>query len=272
MSGLASKQFNIAAHYDVMAQLDQDVHDDHELARSETELALRLIGETTPRSVFLPCFGTGRHIAALLAHGVQRIVGVDLSPECVTKALRAHGHDPRVRLEVGDLCTWQSHEEFDASILLGNSFGDITNPDLLDRVTAGMVRSLRPSGRFVMDYIGTGYLPRCEAGTTTTWNATLNGRNVRDARTPVFDPATNVMSIHVKATDAESGTVTWQGRYDKLVLTDDEVVAMFANNEVSLQRLGVATELNRYYANHAGELGMIARSTWWLGTKETLAV
>lgn len=267
MSDQSPTQFDIAAHYDVMAQLDADVHDDHALAESEASLALRLIGETMPRSVFLPCFGTGRHITALLALGVQRIVGVDLSPECVAKALRAHGHDPRVRLEVGDLRTWQSPEEFDASILLGNSYGDCTDLVLLRHVTRGMTGPLRPGGTFIMDYIGEGYLDRCAAGTTTTWDATLNGRNVRDARTPVYNPEACIMSIHVSVTDAISGIMTWRGRYDKRILTDGEVVTTFDQHGVSMQRLGVATKLNPYYAHHAGELGMIARSTWWTGTK-----
>lgn len=268
MSGRPPTQFNIAAHYDVMAQLDQDVHDDTDLAETEAALALRLIGETVPRSVFLPCFGTGRHINALLTLGVQRIVGVDLSPECVAKAQRAHGHDSRVKLTVGDLCTWRTPEKFDASILLGNSYGDCTDPVLLRDVTRGMVTPLGAGGTFIMDYIGEGYLDRCAARTTTTWDATLNGRNVRDARTPVFDPDARIMSIHVDVTDAISSTTTWRGRYDKRILADDEVTAAFSQHGVSVRRLGVATELNpRYYAHHAGELGMIARSAWWIGTK-----
>src|SRR3989344_4308206 len=112
-------QFNIAGHYDVMAELDADVHDDALLSRTEVALALRLIGDA-PRSVFLACFGTGRHIAALLAAGVKRIVGVDLSPKCVAKARRQWAGDQRVELHVGDLATWRTRERFDVCILLGN--------------------------------------------------------------------------------------------------------------------------------------------------------
>lgn len=267
----APEQFQISAHYDVMAQLDQDVHDDVPLSQSEAALALRLIG-SVPRRVFLPCFGTGRHIPALLAAGVQEIVGVDLSPACVAKAKAAYGQDPRVRLEVGDLLTWPnqgSQDQFDAVILLGNSFGDCIDPETLAALTLAMVRPLRPGGSFLMDYIGQGYLDRCAGNVTSVWDAMLDGQPVKDCRTPSLDASGRVMTIKVVArSSGEEKSVRWSGAYQKRILSESEVATLFTDCGVTLRPVGPATTLNSsYYGSHGGELGMIARSTWWRGIK-----
>ncbi len=261
-------QFDVARHYDVMEQLDRDVHDNSALAWAEVGTAIRLIGHV-PRSVFLPCFGTGRHINALLWSGVQRIVGVDLSPKCVAKALKSHGQDPRVQLHIGDLTTWRTNERFDASILLGNSFGDVVDPDLLLRITRGMIDPLAKDGAFLMDFIGQGYLDRCRVGKTVVWQAELDGTPVNDARTPRFDPTTGIMTINVKVTDRATDRKVWRGAYQKLILGDDQVVDHFARVGMPVHSCGKATDLNPYYKLDTGELGMIARSTWWLGNSTT---
>jgi hypothetical protein len=245
-----------------MAELDKDVHDNTRLSESEVAAAIGLLG-SVPHSVFLPCFGTGRHIAPLLALGVKRIVGVDLSPACVEKAKRIHGRDFRVSLHIGDLGSWRSHERFDACILLGNSFGDIVNTRVLERVTLGMVEPVISDGAFLMDYIGEGYLDRC--GTTTRWESNLGDTLVFDDRTPRYDPRTGVMSIDVRAASAEDGDLIWSGCYQKIVLSQDAVREHFARVGVEIAPLGLATTLNSYYLDHEGNLGMIARSTWWIG-------
>lgn len=261
------RQFDIGDHYDAMEQLDRDVHDDHELSATEVDTALALVGRV-PRSIFLPCFGTGRHIARLLERGVQRIVGVDLSPKCVEKARRDFGHDPRVELVVGDLRAWRTPEQFEAGILLGNSFGDIVDQTVLGQVTEGMVAPLERRGAFVMDYIGQGYLDRARARVASTWDAAINGILVNDRRTPRYDEETGIMSIDVQATAKDDGRVVWTGCYQKIILDDSRLVDHFTRRGVDMTARGRAVDLNRdYYAKHGGELGMIARSTWWTGQK-----
>lgn len=261
-------QFSIADHYDVMAELDRDVHDDEHLSATEADAALALVG-MVPRSVFLPCFGTGRHIPRLLERGVDRVVGVDLSPVCVEKARRLFHGDSRVELHVGDLSTWQTSERFDTAVLLGNSFGDIINRELLLAVTRGMVAPVRTGGAFVMDYIGQGYLDRCESGKTTTWQAVLHEQQVEDRRTPSFNFASRVMTINVEAVAVNGAEhVLWRGYYQKLILDHREVQHHFAEVGMDIRSCGRATEVNAaYYHGHEGELGMIARSTWWVGKK-----
>lgn len=261
-------QFDIPAHYNVMAELDSDVHDDLALAATEAELVLRLIGDA-PRRMFLPCCGTGRHIVPFRQRGAGRIVGVDLSPRCLAKARELAWLDGRtVHLALGDLAVWRTQEQFDAAVCLGNSFGDITDPATLAAVTAGMVHPVRSGGAVVFDYIGENFLDRCREGQTAEWDAVLCGRKAKDRRTPRFDRATRIMTIDVVVTARDDGAELWRGSYQKRVLSDAELVAHFASAGVHLERVGLASELNRdYYGRHEANLGMIARSTWWRGTK-----
>lgn len=259
-------QFDIARHYDVMAQLDRDVHDDHRLSASEVDSALHLIG-SVPERVLLPCCGTGRHIPRLLERGVCEIVGVDLSPACLAKARRQFGSDPRVSLIEADLRYWQTAARFDAAILLGNSFGDLVDPGMLLEVSQGMTRPLRSGGIMLMDYIGEAYLARI--GQPTVWQAELDGQSACDTRTPRYDLATRILTIGVVVRHASTDALLWEGSYQKRILDPSEVVAHFAACGVHMLPLGAATDLNHeYYRGHEGELGMIARSTWWVGIKE----
>ncbi len=261
-------QFPIADHYDVMEQLDRDVHEDEELSRSEVIAAIHLIG-SVPESVFLPCFGTGRHIPFLLEQGVKRIVGVDLSPACVQKAKRLYSHLQGVRLQVGDLSTWRTQQQFDAAILLGNSFADCIDPQTLLKVTRGMTAPVKIGGKFVMDYIGENYLDRCGSKEASVWDAVMYGRPVKDIRIPRYERKSGVMTIDVVATSAtQSDEMVWKGHYQKLVLDHTQISQHFFTTGMLMQFAGTAREVNAvYYCDHPGELGMIARSDWWLGKK-----
>lgn len=267
-----AETFDIAAHYNAMAQLDADVHRNDALSKTEAELALRLVCEAigrTPETVFLPCFGTGRHIPFLLQNGVEKIVGVDLSPKCVEKARALFGHDPRVELELGDLLQWRASSGFDAAILLGNSFADCVDPELLLQLTSAMIAPLKDDGAFVMDYIGTGYLQRCREGAVSCWDAVMDGIAVKDRRTPRYNSETRVMSIDVSATaTANPRHEVWRGSYHKLILDNAALRRHFLGAAMRLKLAGKATDLNPYYLGQSGDLGMIAASQWWIGQKD----
>ncbi len=261
-SAATARQFNIAEHYDTMAQLDADVHTNVELSESEVGLALKLL-DYQPRSVFLPCFGTGRHIQALLQAGVQRIVGVDLSPACVAKAQAKFQNDGRVELSVGDLITWDTSERFDAVLLLGNSWGDCVDFDTMLAITRGMTKPLASGRTFVMDYIGQGYADHCKAELAVSWEATYNGQPVLDKRKPKSDG--KIMTIEIEVTPQNGGDVLWHGQYQKLVLSELELQQLFWNCGITLNIAGRATNLNDYVNTHRESLGMIAASNWYIG-------
>lgn len=258
-------QFDIAAHYNAMVELDRDVHDNTELASSEVDLVLEIL-RGVPKTLFLPCFGTGRHIPHFLNAGVQKIVGVDLSPVCVAKAKTLYGDDSRVELIEADLITWQSPIKFDAAILLGNSFADCINPLQLAKLTKAMIAPLKRMSPFVMDYIGQNYLANCRARQLSIWTAQFEGREVLDIRIPRYTNRSKIMTIDVLCVDNKNVSIpVWQGSYQKLVLSNLEVIGLFQNAGVKMQIAGKASELNTYVASRASSFGMISKANWWLG-------
>ena len=259
-----NRQFDVAAHYDIMAELDRDVHDNQELSLADVEHALALM-RTVPRSVFLPCFGTGRHIQPLLDAGVQRIVGVDLSPVCVEKAQRFLQPGCNVHLEVADLLTWKTDETFDAVLLLGNSYGDIIDRTLNAEMTRQMLLPLKVGGAFVMDYVGRNYEGMCHAGQACSWPVVLNGQQATDTRTPSFDPNTRVMTISV--TVSSPGATIWEGKYQKLVLGQEDVKGLFVQQGVSMTPYGMAKINHPFHQKQFGGFGMLAAADWWIGRK-----
>ncbi len=259
-------QFNIASHYDVMAELDRDIHENEALSRSEVEATLQLLG-AVPQSLFLPCFGTGRHIRHFLDAGVKRIVGVDLSPKCIAKAACEIGSNPAVELIEADLTTWRTEERFDAAVLLGNSFADCINPNLLRDITQGMVQPLKTGGNFMMDYIGDNYLSRCSKSVTSQWSVQFQGQPAWDYRTPEYNALAKIMTIRIRVEAQETEQLLWQGHYQKLILTPADLEQHFAAASVDLKPVGFAADLQAYVRHHEKRLGMIGKSIWWTGVK-----
>jgi SAM-dependent methyltransferase len=112
----------------------------------ERALALRP-GE---RVLDVPC-GNGRIALELAARGYS-VSGLDLAPEFVSEA-RSRAAERGLELDVqqGDMRELPWDSEFDAALCTGNSFGyldDEGNRRFLREVAA----SLRPGGRFLLDY------------------------------------------------------------------------------------------------------------------------
>lgn len=267
---VASPQFDLRRHYDIMAALDADVHRDAELSEAEASAALTLIGDV-PRRTFLPGCGTGRHIRHLLASGVSKILGVDLSERCLAKARDDFGEDRRVALYCEDLRVWRTDESCDALVMLGNSFGDLVDLEETRRMVRQMVAQLKGRAVIIMDYIGTGFLRRCEEQSAGRWPINYQGRACTDTRYPWYDPKKRIMTIEVSLTDNSTGQHLWRGHYQKLVLDEGQVRALWRDCRVRLEPVGLATRipvLADHYAARRGDLGMLNASTWWRGVKQ----
>jgi SAM-dependent methyltransferase len=115
---------------------------------SEIERALRL--ERGERVLDVPC-GNGR-IALELASRGYASSGLDLASDFVAEGLeRAAERGVKLDLRQGDMRELPWVNDFDAAFCMGNSFGyldDRGNRDFLGAVA----RSLRPGGRFLLDY------------------------------------------------------------------------------------------------------------------------
>jgi len=104
------------------------------------------------------CCGTGaamRHLRPLCR---ERVVGLDFSNGMLAEAerrLKDAPGDAKLQFERGDALELPFREEFDVVTCVG-AFGHVERPDE-DRFVAGIVRALRPGGRFVF---ATGPMPK----------------------------------------------------------------------------------------------------------------
>jgi ubiquinone/menaquinone biosynthesis C-methylase UbiE len=119
----------------------------------------KYIGE--PRSIASAldvCCGTGAAMHHLRALCTERVVGIDFSTGMLDEARRRLADAPgdaRVELIRGDALALPFDSEFDVVTSVG-AFGHIL-PEDEDRFVAGIVRALKPGGRFVF---ATGRPPR----------------------------------------------------------------------------------------------------------------
>jgi trans-aconitate methyltransferase len=92
--------------------------------------------------------GTG-HLASQIAASGATVVGVDRSPEMIQQAREKH---PNLQFDVMDARDIAFLEPFDA-IFSNATLHWITEPE---KVVAGIVKSLKPGGRFVAEFGGKG--------------------------------------------------------------------------------------------------------------------
>ena len=102
--------------------------------------------------VFDQCCGVGRVAGRLAVRGIE-VVGVDASSSYVAEARRViAAQGGRGSVHIGDAFTFVAPRACDAALNWHTSFGysalDETNRDML----RAAYRSLRPGGRFVLDY------------------------------------------------------------------------------------------------------------------------
>jgi SAM-dependent methyltransferase len=131
------------------------------------------------------CCGTGAALRHLRPLCTERVVGIDFSQGMLDEAswrLRDAPGDARVDLVRGDALELPFEEEMDVVVSVG-AFGHILREDE-ERFVAGVIRALRPGGRFVF---ATGRPPRV----TDPWfwmghgfNAVMRVRNA--VRKPAF--------------------------------------------------------------------------------------
>ena len=150
---------------------------------SVLEVMARAIADDTPqgrpvRAALDVCCGTGAAMSHLRALCTERVVGLDFSQGMLDEARVRVASAPgtaAVELVRGDALALSFDAEFDVVTCVG-AFGHIL-PEDEDRFVAGIVRALRPGGRFVF---ATTEMP--PPSSTTWWmfrgfNAVMRVRN-----------------------------------------------------------------------------------------------
>lgn len=90
--------------------------------------------------------GLGVMVPAYLDAGVQRVLGVDVSPEMAARANGCWAHCPQVEFLAADIAHLETDERFDA-VVIYNAY-----PHLMEReaLVANCARLLREGGRFIV--------------------------------------------------------------------------------------------------------------------------
>ena len=158
-----------------------------ERTRRDVDFILDVCALTPGDKVLDLCAGTGRHSIELALRGV-RVVAVELNEGYVELAQRrAAAASVRPTFVLGDVRGVSFDDDFDAAILMWNSFGyfsDDENRTLLAKTRA----ALKPGARFVLEVLNRDFLlAHFEARSETT----ISGVWVVEER--YFDHQTNRM-------------------------------------------------------------------------------
>lgn len=272
----------VEAHYDnaYMMGLAGEIHFDLALSAAEVDMALAFHGRVRsgglPEQVYLPCCGTLRHVPRLLVAGVQHVTGVDLSGESLARGRARFDltDEPRLRVHRGDIRgtgAFVPRGGFPLLLLLGNSLGDVVDPDGHRAFLAALRRSLAPGGVLVFDYVGDRYLEGLGPGDTHTseWPEVLSlsahSERVTDRRTrtlTTLGPGVGVLHFTCEII-GEDGQTIHRHAYQKLCVSDDLLDLHCADAGLTLHRAGPVAALSEYHRRRdaeVGDLGMLGAS------------
>lgn len=146
---------------------DGDVVENSAIARDEIDFFLRLMPLAEHERILDLCCGQGRHALELARRGFSNIVGIDGSAFLLNEAeSRARQAALPVAFHQGDARSIpQEDASFDATLLLGNSFGYFASANDDRAMLRDIARVLRPGGKLLLDvtegnYVRTHFEPR----------------------------------------------------------------------------------------------------------------
>jgi len=128
-------------------------YSESESSRKEVDFVIEALGLNPDDKILDLCCGQGRHLIDLMRRGYD-VVGVDLSEYMLSKCREAaskEGLEPQ--LIQADMRELPFNSEFDAIIIMWNSFGylesDVENQKALDKIS----QALKPGGRLLLDHL-----------------------------------------------------------------------------------------------------------------------
>lgn len=273
----------VHAHYDsdLMLRLADEIHFDSELSRAEVQAATRVYGDLLPDLVYLPCAGTLRHAALLLAEGARQIIAVDLSELSLTAGLgRNVPADLRSRVtayhgDVRDAGQVLPVDAVQLAFLGGNSLGDVVTPVGHRQFLHALARSLSPGGVLVFDYVSDRYLPAGTGPATSEWPQVWHGPegdvDVVDRRTRICRPLGTsgmaLLSVRCDILDLCSRQPLVRAHvYSKLIVPDPLLKEQFAEAGLELTNVGPVADWSDYHRDRieqVGDLGMMGEPDCW---------
>lgn len=150
----------------------------YSMQRGEKEAAflIRVLQMKKNAHVLDLACGRGRHAIPLAQHGM-RVTGVDASVSLLRAARqRARTEGVSVSFARGDMRAYRDAGQYDAILILGNSFGYFNDKDN-ERVLSNIAISLKTGGWFVLDLSNTPGMLRRQV--TGEWTQRISGGKLR---------------------------------------------------------------------------------------------
>lgn len=135
-------------------------HRNDEEARRQIDFLTRTLHLTPGLDILDLCCGDGRHSIELARRG-HRVTGLDLSDELLERAReRSRTLGLPIEFVRSDMRDIPYCEAFDLLVSFFTSFGYFQCDEENERVLGAISRSLRPTGRFLIDYLNRDYVLR----------------------------------------------------------------------------------------------------------------
>lgn len=179
----ASDWYKTAFRYDYLRVYP---HRNDEEARRQVDFLLDRLDVAPPRDVLDLGCGDGRHSLELTRRG-YRVTGLDLSEDLLERARRRTAEEGLdITFVQGDMRDPPGTSAFDLVVNFFTSFGYFREDGENARVLEAIARSLRPGGRFLMDYLNREYVI---STLVPADNRTLEGMEVEQHRWITGDPS-----------------------------------------------------------------------------------
>ena len=141
--------------------LELYAHRDADEARADIQAIVELLSPPKDEPLLDLCCGACRHLLALREMGFSQLVGLDLSEELLQAAAEcladgdaeSEGAADCVRLVQADMRAIPYENYFATVLSLFTSFGYFERDEENQAVLEAVRRSLKPGGRFLMDYV-----------------------------------------------------------------------------------------------------------------------
>jgi len=138
--------FNSTLYFDLYESQDT------ELAKTQVPQLTALLGLAPPARILDVGCGYGRHSVELAQLGFQ-VTGIDISEVQLARAReKAQAAEVSVDFRLGDARALEFEGEFDAAVSMFLSFGFFETDAEHLAMLQGVGRSLKPGGRFLMDF------------------------------------------------------------------------------------------------------------------------
>jgi SAM-dependent methyltransferase len=210
--------------------------------RAETEFIAGALDLPHGATVLDLACGLGRHAIGMAKLGYQ-VTGVDFNPRYLEDAAAAAEQaGVKVRWMVGDMRTLHVEESFDGAYSFFTSFGYFSDREN-EKVIANVVRSLRHSGRFLLDMANRDWV--LTHPQQRTWTRQDDG-NLLMEETTLDLPSSRVVSRLMLIQPSGGAEVTKE--FNLRLYTAAELTSMFARYGLVVKQVWGGPDRSPYSA------------------------